>query len=306
MNYKLKPVLSLIVLLATVWLIARPVFFNGLLTAAAVPLMSPQGQQGEVGSYALGFKFGLPSGWVSQVNNEMVLLGHNTIPGLILVIPHQATTMSQMRAEMEQGLQDAGTYLVPSGTIQLSESGYLIADYSGYLDGANASAKGLGVLFKTGGGAYIIAASTPEKYSKSLVDAAKLIATKIHAITQNVNNNAGSSSDLMNHFVGKWRTATKNTATDVYLYPNGVYSDNYESAYSGGGSNNASWGVANQNNGSGKWSVSGNFDQGTLITISADGSRSVVEYKVHIENGRKFYTEYYFNGTLYWKKPLNN
>jgi hypothetical protein len=304
MNYKLKPVLSLMIILVAIWFIAKPVFFNDLLTAAAVPLMSQQSQQGEVGNYALGFKFEPPLGWVAQVNSEVVLLGHNTIPGLILVVPHQATTMSQMRTEMEQGLQDVGTYLVPSGTIQLSENGYLIADYSGYLDGTNASAKGLGVLFKTGGGAYIIAASTPEKYSKSLVDAAKLIATKIHAIAQNVNNN-GSSSNLMNHFVGKWRTETKNTATDVYLYPNGVYSDNYESAYSGGGSD-ASWGVANQNNGSGKWSVSGNIDQGTLITISADGSRSVVEYKVHTENGRKFYTEYYFNGTLYWKKPLNN
>ncbi|MCD6201439.1 MAG: hypothetical protein J7K46_06510 [Bacteroidales bacterium] len=48
--------------------------------------------------------------------------------------------------------------------------------------------------------------------------------------------------------------------------------------------------------------MQGNKDQGQIIFISPSGERTAYDYRVHIENGQKYYSEYYFNGTLYHRK----
>jgi len=256
---------------------------------------------GEVGNPSLGFRFMPPEGWVTQTSSDGVLLGHNTIAGLILVMPHQAQSQEQMQQEMAEGLQDEGTYLMLSGNINTTENKNLIADYEGYIDGTRVKGIGIGVLSPNGGGAYIIAVTTPEMLGNELTDAAKTIARNMHFVKM-------EASDLMSFFAGKWSTFTTNTSTDIYLYPNGVYSEHYESSYSGsfqdGGVDAGNWGAGNQSNDSGKWMVQGTRETGTITIITPDGEQQTVEYHVHVENGETYYNEYWFNGSLYSKTAL--
>ncbi len=80
---------------------------------------------GEVGDPSWGFKFKPPAGWVHQQSGEGVVLGHNTIAGMILVIPHMSENMSQMQQEMMQGLQEGGSFLSPSGALQSTSQNVL-------------------------------------------------------------------------------------------------------------------------------------------------------------------------------------
>ena len=65
----------------------------------------------EVGDPSWGFKFLPPAGWVHQQSGEGVIMGHNTIAGMILVIPHISENMTQMQKEMIHGKQEVLTYL---------------------------------------------------------------------------------------------------------------------------------------------------------------------------------------------------
>jgi len=256
--------------------------------------------QGEVGDPSWGFKFTPPAGWVHQMTGEGVILGHNTIAGMILVIPHMSENMQQMQQEMMQGLQEGGSYLSPSGALQNTAQNILSGDYAGAMDGTQVKARGFGILSPNGGGAYLIAVSTPEGLSGDLVGAAE-------AITRNMQYFKVDVSDLARHFAGTWSHFTTNTSTWMTFHPDGSYSDDYEASYSGNltdgaGTQTGNWGTAGQQSGRGRWTVRGTKDAGTIIVRKANGEEVYFEYRVNQKDGRKYYWEYYFNGDFYMKK----
>ena len=272
------------------------------LNQQAVPQSSgnPTIGSNEVGDPSWGFKFSMPGGWVNQRTADGVVLGHNTIAGMILVLPHNAQNIQQMQQELAQGLQEDGSYLNLNGSLSQVGQNILAGDYSGMADGTQVKARGIGVLSPNGGGAYLVALSTPDKLGSELVGAAESIAKNMKFFKPEV-------SDLMRHFAGNWSTFTTNTSTWISLGPNGVYSDQYESAYSGNttdgyGNVTGNWGTAGQNSGQGRWTVRGTKEAGQIIVNLNNGKEVVYNYKVHQENGRNFYSEYWFNGSLYSKK----
>ncbi len=255
---------------------------------------------GEVGDPSWGFKFTPPSEWVHQQSGEGVILGHNTIAGMILVIAHTSENLQQMQQEMMEGLQEGGSYLLPSGGLQQSAQNILSGDYAGVMDGTQVKARGFGILSPNGGGAYLIAVSTPEQLSADLVGAAE-------TITRNIQYFKVDVSDLVMHFAGTWAHFTTNTSTWITFYPDGTYSDEYEASYSGDlndgwGNQTGDWLAAGQQSGRGSWTVRGTKDAGTIIVRRANGKEIYYEYRVLVEKGKKFYTNYYFNGDFYMKK----
>ncbi len=299
-----------ILLLAGAFLLtfsARPVSAGELRTAGNnwgwVSRVSSVGSN-EAGDALWGFKFVPPAGWAFQKTASGIMLGSNTVAGLIVVFPHSATSMQQMQQEMMQGIHEEGTALSVAGKPVAVAGNALAVDYTGEVNQQQAKAKGYGVLSPNGGGAYILAITTPDKMGKDLTSAAETIGRNMQYIKA---GSGAGSSDLIRFFADTWITTTTNTSTAVYLYADGTYSDHYEASYSGnmtdgGGNNTGNWGNANQQGGRGRWSVQGNKDQGKIIMVSAGGERYEYTYQVHVENGQKYYSEYYFNGTLYHRK----
>ncbi len=256
--------------------------------------------QGEVGDPSWGFKFTPPAGWVHQQSAEGVILGHNTIAGMILVIPHMSENMQLMQQEMMQGIQEGESSLAVSGALQNPAQNVLAGDYTGMMDGTEVKARGFGFLSPNGGGAYLIAVSTPDKLSGDLVGAAESIAQNMQYFKVDV-------SDLARHFAGTWSHFTTNTSTWMTFHPDGTYSDEYEDSYSGDltdgwGNQTGDWGTAGQQSGRGRWTVRGTKDVGTIIVQKANGEEVYYEYRVNQKDGHKYYWEYYFNGDFYMKK----
>lgn len=252
----------------------------------------------EVGDPAWGIKFGLPQDWVKQQNMEGAIVGHNTIAGMVMVIPHMATNLQEMQTEMQKGLQEEGSYLVISGGLQQISQNVLAGDYAGVADGTQVKANGFGILSPSGGGAYLIAVSTPDMLGPELIGAAE-------SMVKSVQYFKVDAGDLVQHFAGNWVNHTSNTSTWVCFCPDGTYSEQYEAAYSGdygAGANQGSFSMASQDSDRGRWTVRGNKDSGTIIVKLANGNEINYQYQVHVEDGHKYYTEYYLNGYLYGKK----
>ncbi len=69
------------------------------------------------------------------------------------------------------------------------------------------------------------------------------------------------------------------TERRVVLCPDGRYLSGSESGYSGGAGTAGAWGSASQRKGQGTWRIVGNTHQGTLTTISADGTPTEYRYQ---------------------------
>jgi len=253
--------------------------------------------ENEVGDPGWGIKFGLPQGWVRQQNLQGAIVGHNTIPGMVLVIPHLSESFQQMQAEMQQGVNEGGSQLMLNGGLRHISQNVLAGDFSGIADGTQVKARSYGILSPNGGGAYVIALSTPDKLGKELLSAAESMVQTVQYFKVDV-------SDLTQHFAGEWAYFSSNTSTWICFCADGSYTEQYESSYSSdvNVSGGADWMTASQDSDRGRWTVRGNKDSGTIIVKLANGKEIYYEYQVHIERGQKYYREYRFNGNLYSKK----
>lgn len=259
---------------------------------------SPDISTKEAGDPIWGWKFRPPGGWQFQKNQEGIFLGHNTIAGLIMVLPHMSANMQEMQQEMIKGISEEGNYLSLSGNLTSPGDGMLEGEYSGVMDGAQVKARGIGTLSPYGGGAFIIAVTTPDKYGNEIQNTAG-------AIAQSLTYFKPVGGELMPHFAGKWTNYTKNTSTWITLFPDGRYGEQYESSYSGNLSGGGNWGTAGQNDRGGRWTVKGSKEQGQIIVRLNNGNELIYNYRVHSKNGQTYYTEYFFNGDLYGKSRID-
>ena len=201
---------------------------------------------------------------------------------------------------MQSGIEEEGVFLSPVSDLQALGGNALAGDYAGTYSGQQVKARGIGTFSPYGGGAYIIALTTPDKYGSELSSAAD-------AIVQGMQYFKVEVSDLMRHFAGTWASATTNTLTNITLGADGSYGDAYESNYSGGfendvGDNTGYWGVTGADQNRGIWSVRGNKQEGVIVITLADGTEQLLNYRVHVEKGQTYWNEYIINGDLYSKQ----
>jgi hypothetical protein len=88
---------------------------------------------------------------------------------------------------------------------------------------------------------------------------------------------------------GQWYGFSGSTERKIGLCPGGIYADFTESGYSGTsynqyGNETMNWGVNNQQNGQGKWSVQGTTDQGTIFVQYNNGQTAELNYRRYDSN----------------------
>jgi len=260
---------------------------------AAKPSATVSGS--EVSDPSWGFSFTLPKGWKQRKTSEGAVLGHDTIAGMILLLPHRLRGLDDVRAQMKEGLQDEEGQLAPTGAIKSMGENLLTGEYAGVYQGEQVKATAFGTLSPHGGGAYLIAAATPEKFSSGLSSAAKTIA-------KSMRYKKTAASAAPSYFAGTWVSTTKNTETRMTFRSDGTFSEYGEASYSGGAGTDEAWGRANGNSSSGRWTARGTREQGVLTITYQNGTQRDVQYQVHVEGGETYWSEYYFANDLYGRQ----
>jgi len=261
---------------------------------------------GEVGNPGWGFKLEPPEDWKFQQDMSMAILGHDTIPGMIIVAPHEAADLEQATAQMQEGINEEGVALHPAGAVVRHESdNALVVEYSGIFEGQQAKARGIGTLSPHGGGAFILAISTPESFGPELTAAADEIVTAMRYFRVDV-------SDLVRHFAGRWASYSGNsgggTLSNLTFHPDGSFADASETSYNinyssdGWGTPDTNVGATGVNSSRARWTVRGTRESGLITIHLPDGGESTIEYRVFVEKGQTYWTEYLFNGRHYAKQ----
>ena len=127
--------------------------------------------------------------------------------------------------------------------------------------------------------------------------------------TGNVGWDSSDPQALLYKFAGRWDNYSGSTLSNIYLKPDGSYSDSSETSYSGsftdqGGYQTGAWGAAGQNQSGGHWSIKGTLSRGVITLVSGNGQRRVINYQVHVKNGEYYGGEYFFNGALHSVKYI--
>lgn len=261
----------------------------------------------EVGDPNWGFKFKPPKGWKHRKDHTGALLGHDTIPGMILVFPHQASNMQTMTQQMQEGLVEEGVSLMLSSKLHRKKNNVLWGECTGMVQGQQAKGQAIGTLSPHGGGAYILAVSTPDKFGKEITNAANAIVGRMNYFKLDVSN-------LMQHFSTTWVHLSSGGSTLINLILNNdgsferigetSYSGNYSS--SGWTTPDTNWGATGASQNQGRWTVRGDKNKGQLILNYFNGRQEVIDYKIHYARGRTWNSQYYFNGVYYFRKEAYN
>ena len=268
---------------------------------AAPPVISKD----EIGDPSWGFKFSPPSGWKWKRDYSGTILGHDKIPGMILVIPHQLEDLESLTRQMQEGLREEGVVLRPSGQLIRMQQDVLAMEFTGVMDGQQVKGRAYGTLSPYGGGAFVLGFTTPEKYGEGVVEAAGVIPTAMSYFKVNV-------SELIRHFAGMWAYYSGGsgggTLINYEFYPDGTFSDTSETSYSGEYSSDgwsspdSYFGATGVNQNRARWTVRGNLQQGLILITYPNGNERSIEYRVYMEGGKTYSREYVFNGRHFSKR----
>lgn len=244
----------------------------------------------------MGISFTPPAGWKAQKQASGYLLGSDTYRGLIIIMPHNYSSLQQMNAEAQEGIVDEGSgiQLQPVSGFQPVGKNGLAGEFSGMFQGQMARAFALGLISPNGGGVTIMAAVESGSYTKDYPQFVRTLAAGLSFIQpqpQGQGQGRGDSS-LMNYFAGKYYSYSSGstisggagTERQVMLCPNGQFYDSYEFSASG-----SDWGGANSQQGAARWSIQGTKSQGVITIIRPDGRAEQVPYQVAGEKGVIFF-----------------
>ncbi len=273
-------------------------FKSVLCTLVVLLSASSSGYTDEIIDEIGGYKFRAPQGWKYKKDHKMVLLGHDTIAGVILVLKLQAKDINEVYSQMRQGLHDDGIQLSLAGPLTTISKNVISGKYSGYSSGQQVKARSTGTLSPYGGVAYVLAVATPDKYGSQLLSVADVIIKNLKFIKVNV-------SDLMHHFSGTWAHVSANRTDWMTFTPDGTYSTRHEAQFSGregdNWGNDSNWDAYGSSQSTARWMARGTKRSGVIIISHPDGTKEELEYNVYVEKGHTYWGEYLFNGYHYQK-----
>ncbi len=222
------------------------------------------------------------------------MLGHDQIAGLILVIAHQASSLQEVAGEMQKGMSEEGIQLSPAGQVSQRGNNVLTGEYSGNVQGEQARARGFGTLSPYGGGAYVIAVSTPEKYGSDLQSAAEALVSSLRYVPVDV-------TALAQNFVGTWVyiSSSGSTLKNLIFSPDNSFEWIGETSFVYQTPADVTEGYGKHPESRGRWTVRGSKDEGVITLTLPNGEERYLEYRAE-SPGR--HNRYYFDGTVYFRK----
>ena len=113
----------------------------------------------------LGIRFEIPDGWSGGIQGDYILLGHETLPGMMLLLQNQSTTAKELKNLAEQGTEEDGVFLKPSSEFKVVNNKRVQGYYEGQYDGVDVKTYAVGLLNDFGSGLSLLIMTERDKFS---------------------------------------------------------------------------------------------------------------------------------------------
>ncbi|MTB52090.1 hypothetical protein [Lewinella sp. W8] len=130
--------------------------------------------RGHVNYETLGVSFDIPPGWFGQEGEDMVILGSNTVPGLVILTTH-SSSREELIQEARAGIADQnGTNMQLGGELKMLGDHAVGGMFTGTMEHQAAKGYIIGMANPQEGGigVTIISASTQEAFSQANIEVA--------------------------------------------------------------------------------------------------------------------------------------
>jgi hypothetical protein len=142
--------------------------YSILVTFCIVAILNTSYSQevGKVEYPQLGVSFEIPEGWAGKQGEGIYMIGHNSIPGVVLLIPHESQlSTEQMITECYRGITlGEGTVFRPADKVTETEN-YVCGDFKGTYQYSPAGAYIIGMANRYGTGLTIVAVTGADSYT---------------------------------------------------------------------------------------------------------------------------------------------
>lgn len=286
------------------------------LLALCIPFSTSHAQQtGEVDYPYLGIKFTIPSGWKGSETDGAYIIGSDTQPGFVLMVPHEIKDMTQLKAEARNGLSEEGVFLSMTSDFKTVGPGGIGAEFSGSIQGVAAKAYVVSVINPLGYGVTIIAATDAPNYSPTYGSLARQIAMSLkfnhpkeppfanqwkealNGATLTYMNSSYSSGGLASDGYSSYSGYSSHI--EITLCPTGkfTYTNSQRSSIDTGG---GSMSAGDKGAGEGKWSLTGDASGNNVLKLEFITGR-VDTYTLSYNSGKT-----YLNGKRYFRTLKHN
>ena len=184
---------------------------------------------GKVSYPSLGLEFQVPNEWGGQEGDGLFLMGHNTTPGIIFVIPHsEPLTIEAMKTESTNGIDfGGGTQFKPTEALANIGSSGMGGFFDGTFEYEPARAFIIGMHNPQGNGITIIAVTSSnafveDTYKKLAMDVYNSVQFSVVVAAQGNSNSSGGASGSL----ADWKYqlgGTKLTYMESYSSGGGGY-----------------------------------------------------------------------------------
>ena len=127
----------------------------------------------------LGLSFRIPVGWQGGIQGEAYMLGHNSIPGLLIMTQNTTSSATELKNLAMQGVSSDGINLSPKGQFKLVSGDRVEGYYEGTFNGSQVRVYAIGLINKLGSGVNIYVVTETAKFTNSHVTEAKKLANSV-------------------------------------------------------------------------------------------------------------------------------
>jgi hypothetical protein len=249
----------------------------------------------------LGVRFSVPPGWKHEKQQANYIMGHDTIPGMIIVMPHNYNSIQEVAAAAGEPLYQAqdGHLMVSGQPVTLAQN-IIAADYSGHLQGNQAMGRIVGVVSPFGGGFLVMAGTTTQHYGPQYAQLAENVARSMSFSKPQLPPEAamwkqkltgmrlaylksGGSSDIGGYY--GW-----SEEKDIYLCSDGSFQASGQFSGSIGATGGSAIMDPGRKTSAGQWAITGQTGQPALqlrlntgdvqtYILSTDGSKTYLDGK---------------------------
>ncbi len=138
-------------------------FISGLLSNSPV-FSQPLSDRVELEE--LGLSFNIGSGWTGQLNEDAIFLGHQTIPGFIILTQNNSANALQLKQLAMKGIYEQGISLNPQGEFKLQGNNRVEGIYSGLLNDVAITGYAIGLINGLGAGINILIVTEKSKFTE--------------------------------------------------------------------------------------------------------------------------------------------
>ncbi len=258
----------------------------------------------QVVSYsALGLEFQVPNGWHGQEGDGVYLIQHHSIPGMLVLMPHEATSLDALRAGAHEGITESnGSSLQANGEITSFGSNGIRLDMAGLVEWSPSQAHVIALLSPHGRGVVVLAIAPYNQFSEAYRTYAETLAHSIvfsAPVTPPIVHEW--EEGLRYYQLARYNTNTSydggSSSKEVFTLCDGYFT--YYSSYSGFSNNYDGPGndgigldgsgvsAAGSGGSSGTWEVVSDYTDGALLRLRYEDGNEV-DYDLSYEDGKTY------------------